>query len=360
MRISVRIGMFAALLIMVFTVHAYAAGGADKQKDCFSNSLHKTGEGMRYWYEAEDGFMSVTGVPYKELGCKNCHVSSCNDCHQKEEGEICTYSVETARDKETCFKCHARAKATVALDGAKNTPDVHIGAGMDCAECHSLKEIHGDGKQYSSMRQPGAMETKCANCHSTESKEYPAVPATRSHTVHKGQLTCNACHVRNSMSCYNCHFGEFKKTGKKAESFVGKTKDFLLLVKHDGKITSGTIQTLVGFKNEPFVVYAPYFTHSVMEEGRKCEACHATEAVMDIAAEKPFSPVSFTNDKPDFYNGVVPVVPDYLNWLFFEKKEGKWTPFTPKTPPAVQMGLYAEPFTDADLNKLKKQQKYSQ
>ena len=33
----------------------------------FEKSLHRTGEGMRYWYEKNDGFMSVTGMPYAQL-----------------------------------------------------------------------------------------------------------------------------------------------------------------------------------------------------------------------------------------------------------------------------------------------------
>ena len=32
----------------------------------YHKSLHATGEGMRYWYEKEDGFMQITGIPYAD------------------------------------------------------------------------------------------------------------------------------------------------------------------------------------------------------------------------------------------------------------------------------------------------------
>ena len=44
----------------------------------FQKSLHATGEGMRYWYEEQGGFMAVTKIRYAQLSCKNCHVQSCD------------------------------------------------------------------------------------------------------------------------------------------------------------------------------------------------------------------------------------------------------------------------------------------
>jgi hypothetical protein len=171
-------------------------------------------------------------------------------------------------------------------------------------------------------------------------------------------LECNACHVTNTLTCYNCHFGEFARTKSKPESFVTKVKDFLLLVKYRGKFTSGTMQTLVGYNNEPFVAYVPYFTHSIMDEGRKCEQCHATKAVNILASSKEFTPATFKDGKLEFYKGVLPLVPSLLNWPFLEKKEGKWVPFEPTVKPLIQMAVYAEPFTQDELKKLQMKQKY--
>jgi len=342
------------LLIVLFSWSVYA----EQRLKCFSSSLHYTGEGMRFWYEAKDGFMAITGIPYTKLGCKKCHVKSCDDCHLKKTKEGFIYSTDLAQSSQTCLKCHAREKATIKYDEMIKCLGVHAKASMSCMDCHTKREVHGDGKFYNSMRQSGAMDVACTNCHTKDTVDYPLLPNTKSHTIHKGKLHCNACHVQNAISCYNCHFGVLAKTKSKPKSFAMKIKDFLLLVKYKGKVTSGTIQTLVGHKNEPFIVYVPYFTHSIMSEGRKCEQCHATKAVNILASSKKFSPVTFKNGKLEFYKGVIPLAPDLLNWLFLEKKEGKWVPFQPKVKPLVQMGLYAEPFMQDELKKLQKKQKY--
>lgn len=344
------------LVFPVLTIGDIAAAG--EQNKCFETSLHHTGEGMRYWYESENGFMSITNTPYSELGCKNCHIQGCNECHLEETGEGLVYSTGKARKSKTCLKCHSREKATIEYDEMMDCPGVHANAFMGCMDCHTKREVHGDGTFYHSIRESGAMDAACEDCHTRNSEDYPPTPDTKSHTVHKNRLDCNACHVQNTISCYNCHFGVLAETKSKPNSFVQKVKDFLLLVKYRGKVTSGTMQTLVGKNNEPFVVYVPYFTHSIMEQGRKCEDCHDTRAGNILASASRFSPVSFKDGKLDFYNGVIPLVPDRLDWLFLEKKEGEWTPFQPDSPPLIQLGLYAEPFTMEELKKMAEPQKY--
>ena len=64
------------------------------EETCFSKSLHYTGEGMRYWYEKDDGLKSITNIPYDQLTCKQCHVKSCDVCHTKKQDQKCSYSVE--------------------------------------------------------------------------------------------------------------------------------------------------------------------------------------------------------------------------------------------------------------------------
>jgi len=351
---------FILSLVALFTFIAGAGlVHAEQKQECFLSSLHHTGEGMRYWYEAKDGFMAITGTPYNELGCKNCHVQGCNDCHLEKTSEGLVYSSKMARSSKTCLKCHAREKATIKYDETMKCPGVHAKAFMTCTDCHSKREVHGDGTFYQSMREAGAMDAACTNCHTKDTEEYPPVPDTKSHTVHKNKLACNACHVQNTISCYNCHFGVLAKTKSKPKSFAKKVKSFLLLVKFRGKVTSGTMQTLVGKNNEPFVAYVPYFTHSVMGEGRKCEQCHATEAVNILASSKKFTPAVFKNGELEFYNGIIPLVPNLLDWPFLEKKEGTWVPFEPKVEPVVQLALYAEPFTQDELKRLQHKHKYN-
>jgi hypothetical protein len=346
--------------LAVLTLVGLGGWALAEEQDCFSSSLHHTGEGMRYWYEADDGFMAITGTPYQDLGCKGCHVEGCNTCHLEQTDERLSYSGEKARSSKTCLKCHAREKATIKYDEMVKCPGVHAKAFMTCMDCHSTQEVHGNGKVYHSMRQPTAMDAACTNCHTTDSDTYPTVPQTRSHTVHGDELTCNACHVQNTIACYNCHFGVLAETKSKPKSFATKVKDFLLLVKYRGQVTSGTMQTLVGKQNEPFITYVPYFTHSVMSEGRQCEGCHGTEAATTLAASKDFTPATFSNGKLEFYKGVIPLVPGLLNWPFLEKKDGQWIPFEPTKRPLIQMGVYAEPFTQEELKKLASKQVYKE
>jgi len=350
-----------AVVVLVFMAAVLAlgpVGATEKMPDCFSTSLHHTGEGMRHWYEAEDGFMQITKTPYDELSCKNCHAKGCGTCHLKttETGSI--YSVKKASRAKTCLKCHAREKATISLDLISNCKDVHRSNYLTCVDCHSHQEIHGNGTAHKSMRADNAMSASCTNCHTETSREYPAIPATSSHDLHMDSLACNACHVQNTMACYNCHFGELEKTKSKPKSFTTKVKDFLLLVKYKGKITSGTLQTLVGKNNEPFICYVPYFTHSITKNARKCQDCHATEASQTLAAEKPFRPAVVKNGTLEFYKGVIPLVPDLLDWPFLEKKEGRWVEFIPDKAPLVQMAVYAEPFSQEELEALNEEQVY--
>lgn len=354
MRVKYACILLCVSCLLMVTLPASAGDNAK----CFLSSLHHTGEGMRYWYEAKDGFMSITGVPYKDLGCKSCHVTSCNDCHLQKTEKGMTYSTEKASSSQTCLKCHSREKATIKYDEMMDCKGAHACAYLGCMDCHTAKEVHGDGKQYHSMRDPGAMEAACTDCHTVDTTDYPPLPETKSHTVHKGRLTCNACHVQNTMSCYNCHFGVLAETKSKPKSFAKKIKDFLLLVKYRDKVTSGTMQTLVGKNNEPFITYVPYFTHSVMNQGRKCEACHNTEAVNTLASDEKFTAAVYKDGDLDFYKGIIPLAPDLLNWPFLEKVDGKWVPFEPKQDPVIQLGVYAEPFTRQELKKMAEKQTY--
>ncbi|MBI9079783.1 MAG: hypothetical protein JEY79_08590 [Pseudodesulfovibrio sp.] len=356
---STKIALFIVVLLTTAFLMVTGTSKAKKKdvEECFTTSLHHTTRGMGHWYDAKDGFSAITGTPYKDLGCKNCHAASCNDCHLVKTDKGLEYSLDMAKKSSTCLKCHSREKATLQIDKERGTEGVHM-TSMECADCHSAREVHGDGTCYESMRSPGAMDTKCVNCHTRKSEEYQQIPDTRSHIVHKEKLDCSACHVSNTMTCYNCHFGELKRTGKKPESFAGKAKDFLLLVKYNGKITSGTLQTLVGVDDYPFITYVPYFTHSVMNEGRKCEQCHNSEAVKALSDGTRYTPVLSEGGKLKFKSGVIPLVPDLLDWPFLKKENDKWVPFKPENKPLIQLGVYAEPFSKSDLEKMKTKQIY--
>ena len=315
----------------------------------YCNSLHFTGNGMRYWYEKEDGFMKFTSIPYNQLSCKKCHVTSCDKCHAVERDGKKYFSVGRAKNTKTCLRCHGREKLTFALDKKKAFKDLHISAGMGCMDCHSATDVMGDGTFYESMRQKGAVSADCMNCH-REGGEAPVFnKKLRPHKVHHGKLDCSACHVSSSVSCYNCHLGEVIRTKKKKGNFI-PMKSWVLLINYEGKVCSGTVMSLV-YKGKKFIAYAPFFTHSVMSKGRSCSECHANSAVRLIKKGKKVPVVRYENGKIISWDGIVPCVPDKLNWAFLDKQQNKWV-LMKEGKEAIQFAAYGKPINKKQLKKL--------
>ena len=318
----------------------------------FQNSLHFTTQGMRYWYDAEDGFGKITGMPYEQTGCASCHVKNCDSCHaDKAESGPMMFTVAKARDMNTCLPCHSREKASMGIDEKAGTPDVHFAAGNQCADCHTAREVHGSGVLPNSMRDVGYMETSCTGCHAEGGKGPTYDMTTASHTIHGDKLDCAACHVTNTMACYNCHFTKFMETGVKEGNFV-PNKEWMLLINYNGKVTSGTVMTLVD-KNKTFATFGPYFTHSIMKTGRKCADCHANEAVTTMQDGKKVPLVKFQDGKLVFWKGMIPVVNDKIELLFLDKDaDGNWIPLEGAEPPLIQYSCYGTPLTDEQLTML--------
>jgi hypothetical protein len=345
MKKAVYIAGFAFLVLLLVAV-GWACADKEKQiKSFFHKSLHYTGEGMRYWYEEPNGLKSITGIPYEKLSCKECHAKSCDQCHTKKEGEKCSYSLEKAKNTNTCLACHARAKAVFEAGRKEGTLDVHAAAGMTCADCHKGVDVHGDGIFRHSMRDEGAVTASCTNCHKPKEDEI------RPHKVHRGKLDCLSCHVSNSMTCLNCHIDSFAATGKKEGNFLPPVQDWLLLINYKGKITSGTVQTAV-YKDKKFIAYAPYFTHSIQAKAKGCRDCHGNAAMELLKKKQPIPMAEFKDGKMVSFKGVVPLVPHKLEWDFLKKDGDKWVPVKGDEPAKVQFVGYGEPLTKIQVKKM--------
>ena len=336
-------------------VSLFAESTLDSNQPCltsfFTESLHFTGEGMRRWYEEEGGFMQITKIPYNQLDCKTCHLKSCDQCHAKKKGAKLVFSPLKARDMNTCLPCHSREGLTFKFDGERESLDVHLAAGMVCADCHWRYDIHGDGRFRPSMRHPKGVRASCQTCHVEQQKESPVFdPDTVSHEVHGDKLDCAACHVRDTMACYNCHFDRFLETGTKKGNFL-PMKDWLLLINYQGKVTSGSVMTLV-YQNKKFIAYVPYFTHSVASQGRSCDECHANRAVQEIKRGKTMTVVDFKQGKVATWKGVVPVVEGKLEWAFLNRTEKGWEQITTRDNPLVQFAAYGSALTEEQFNKM--------
>lgn len=359
--------LLAFLVLSIFLGRNLLTADPQPEKSFFEKSLHHRGEGMRYWYEKDDGFIQITGVPYDELGCKNCHVKTCDSCHAEKRDEFMSFSTDKARKTETCLQCHSREALSMKFDKKAGATDVHFAADIACADCHEGEDVHGDGNEYSSMRQKGALKARCENCHTKEDSEAPAFDMDiQAHKVHNSSHHCSACHVQSTMACMNCHFGEFLKTGKKKGNFI-PVKDWVLLINYDGRVTSATAMTFVhrkknndNAKGEPFVVYAPYFTHSVSRKGRNCQSCHGTDASKTLSKGDALRMSTYRGGELKCLDGVVPVVPNLLKWEYLDKRDGKWVVLPTEEEVKHQMACYGTALNREQLKKLAVPQQSSQ
>ena len=331
-------GIFAVIAVLT------RAQDSKTEQPIFENSLHRTTRGMAYWYDkARGGLEKVTGIPYSQLTCANCHVASCDECHKTRKDGIPAYTSEAARQTETCLKCHGRESAMILeIDKKANQTDVHIAGGMGCASCHSAREMHGDGNPYDSMKKPGAMDTRCENCHG-------AVSDIAAHTVHEGKLDCKACHERHVVSCTNCHFGTMVNEKKRVSIPVS---GWVFLMNYEGKVTSATMQTFVVPGPKTFLMFAPQHSHSVMAKGRTCSECHATDILKSVRKGS----VSLTwLDKGEIrqVKGVIPVTGG-VKWgaVYQEYKAGKWIAMDNPPEPELHYAGFGTPLTNDQMDRL--------
>jgi hypothetical protein len=300
---------------------------------------------MAYWYDkANGGLETLTGIPYlsPELDCINCHVKSCDVCHKTAEGEKFSYKAATAKNQDVCLQCHKREKTIMKIDHDANQADVHFGRKMQCMDCHTVREVHGDGTEYNSMRQQGALDAKCENCHK-------AVKASTSHKIHGAKLECKACHVRHVVSCSNCHIATLVNERKRIDI---KLSGWIFLMNYDGKVTSATMQTFVAPGNEPFLMFAPQNSHSIMKDGRRCGDCHATDIVKQVQQGR----VNMTwldNGELKHLKAVIPIVEGVTySSVYQDYKDGKWVPIENSINPAPHYAAYGTPLSKDQLRKL--------
>ena len=122
---------------------------------------------------------------------------------------------------DACSSCHLGV-GTVRprfLGGAQFDHGPHVGAGIDCANCHAPLEDHGGttinaAQQCQACHHSETAPRDCAQCHAG-SRGAPDAPITLavgtfSHPAHTASLACSDCHTPPSMSaretrCQNCH-----------------------------------------------------------------------------------------------------------------------------------------------------------
>jgi len=264
---------------------------------------------------------NLSGELYRKF-CSRCHIgtangdsyaaahgSGCAACHfpwndtatyegkdttmKGKAGHSASHAMNPLPDTQVCTRCHNRSgriglsyqglydgnnglvptrggeAGPVMSSGARNltsiTPDVHFAAGMECIDCHTSRDVMGDGYAYRNMYLQ--TEVACEDCHGSatevpryreitrendealrESRSYKkpvrhgmqmiqtskgrsysnvfyrdgaiwlqgkrsgklhrskVITGTPEHTIAgHGRLECYACHSRTSVQCYGCH-----------------------------------------------------------------------------------------------------------------------------------------------------------
>ncbi len=250
-------------------------------------------------------------TPGHPSGCAACHfpfgagdVYAGSDSTVRGKGpHSATHAMQGLPPMEACVRCHNRSgRAALSFQGLQDgnnalvptrngkpgpvpgsdgrtfthiAPDVHFDAGMECIDCHTGREVMGDGYAYANME--AQLEIRCEDCHGSalqrprfvevrreseapvrESRQYarPVTPGTRvaltsrgraySNVIERGgavfvvtkrtgrllrspvitgtpahtvvgheRMECAACHSRAVPQCYGCH----TKYDKREESW---------------------------------------------------------------------------------------------------------------------------------------------
>ena len=296
----------------------------------FSTSLHATRQGKVTAYAKENGGMElITGIPMDSLACLKCHSTtglypdgtainsatyapSCQDCHN--------FATGSAVDQQTCYNCHNRQVYEKQLyPDTEANGDVHRKKGMTCMSCHKKDEMHGDGNTYSSWLDEGASKTKCIDCHPLS-----GLSSNTSHDTHAKteKVDCLACHTTSIVSCTNCHFETLLATGKNRP--LKKIKGFELLIKRNGKVTTGTFMTYT-YDGKTDVIIAPFRSHLIQKNARTCIDCHVNMGGTVAAIQEYNADGQITMTKWDEGNktintpsGVVPIPSDWKTSLKFD------------------------------------------
>jgi hypothetical protein len=236
---------------------------------------------------------------YRSSGCSACHVLYADDglSHSADKtipkdkpGHPIRHEMTSKIPARQCVHCHNRGGRTgvsslgmmesdgygtpFRANGTKQPKlhgknynflqmDLHIEAGMECIDCHTVGDIHGDGNIYSKREQ--AVEIECSDCHGSletysnlktshsnhmmniekrnqqiilkgkvDGKVYRipqiralneryALPKAMQIAGHMDKLECYACHSSWAPQCYGCHAKMDKR--KKSYDWVDESAD---------------------------------------------------------------------------------------------------------------------------------------
>jgi hypothetical protein len=146
-----------------------------------------------------------------EKSCRSCH-ATCGDCHVKSPsiggvsvGLINKHKFVRKDEGKTCAFCHGGRVYPEYTGEYGGNADVHYQKGMMCMDCHTMDEMHGDGKAYA-FKEEVRDRPRCTDCH--EPGRETKLTARVAHIKHSQTASCFACHSAGEYrNCYGCHLG---------------------------------------------------------------------------------------------------------------------------------------------------------
>jgi len=246
-----------------------------ESSDVFMDLLRKECTSCHLWTPAK----AVKGN-FRATGCAACHMPYAEDgrsrskdvaMNPRKAGRPLRHQLTKQVPVTQCATCHnggsraamnfrgmmeapAEGRQTFLWDQdllhghaySEQTPDVHFARGMACIDCHTEREVHGDGQVY--RKRHYEVELRCETCHGTPDTLASGVTAQgrklrnlflpsgpnpggvvtllskltgKLHTVpqlaalsrqpaghsttHLAKTECFTCHTAWAPTCYGCH-----------------------------------------------------------------------------------------------------------------------------------------------------------
>ena len=178
----------------------------------FEESIHRQGWGQKNSVAVRLGYDSYAQLPDSihegyEQNCATCH-ANCGSCHVTRPsagggGLYKGHDFQRTPDmRDNCVSCHSSRGGHAYFGlGAGTNPDVHLTrAGFTCTDCHSQKNVHGDGSVFAN-RFESTLNPSCSDCH----VDYD--DGNVYHEAHRGDFNCHICHSQDYNNCGSCHVG---------------------------------------------------------------------------------------------------------------------------------------------------------
>jgi hypothetical protein len=220
--------------------------------------------------------------------------------------------------------CHSRQGLEKSLySDVHRDSDIPLFVDGGCMACHTLEDVMGDGNEYLSLQDIGAIDSECTDCH--DPATHPAGA-----DIHGGAVACASCHAQSTVTCNNCHFeAQVENTGK----FFLKppAHNWMWLgnrLKRDG---SGETEVYpvnyqsVAYLDTTFVAFGFYTPHTIgpAATARICVDCHTpanNPAIEQYNAEGIIDVAKWDEGLGNlvYPTGVVPLPEDFLESLQFD------------------------------------------